>query len=159
MSRIPLFVDDDSTLVVSAGLDNLCGSCPVPFLSMLRRSLAVPALVVLGALAVLPAASATDQRGGLYGTATLMPVRPICIEGRPCGKPAVGLVLRFSRDGRVVGRVTTSRAGFYRVSLVRGIYVVSIDSGSHRREITPRTVRVVAGSQRRADFEIDTGLQ
>jgi len=126
---------------------------------VLRRIPAFAVLVVLAAIAELPAASAGEQRGDLHGVATLIPVHPICIEGRPCGKPAVGLVLRFSRDGRVVGRVTTSRAGFYRVSLVRGIYVVSIDSGSHRREITPRTVRVVAGSQRRADFEIDTGLQ
>ncbi len=87
-----------------------------------------------------------------------MPFRPVCIEGRPCGKAAVGLVIRFSRDGRVVAHATTSRIGFFRVSLSRGIYAVSIDS-SPRREITPRTVRVIAGRQTRADFEIDSGLQ
>ena len=126
---------------------------------MLRRSLALAVLVALVALTALPGASAGAQGSGLYGTATLTPTRPVCIEGRPCGKPAAGLVLRFSRNGRIVARVTTSSTGFYRAHLSRGSYAVSIAPGSQRRGITPRTVRVVAGHQTRVDFEIDTGLQ
>ena len=121
----------------------------------MRRSLLV---VALAALAFVPATSAAPA-SGVYGFATLVNSRPVCVEGQPCDRPAAGLPLRFSRDGRVVGRATTDRAGYYAIRLPRGVYAVSIAPGSQRRGITPRTVRVLPGKRARIDFEIDMRLQ
>ena len=115
-------------------------------------------LLGLAALIVLPATSAAPTPGA-YGFATLINSRPVCIEGQVCSRPAVGLVLRFSRDGRVVGRVTTDRTGYYAVRLPRGVYAVSIAPGNPRRGVTPRTVRILPGTRTRVDFEIDMRLQ
>ena len=115
-------------------------------------------LLGLAALLLLPATS-TAATSGAYGFATLLNSRPVCIEGRPCDRPAAGLVLRFSRDGRVVGRATTDRAGYYAVRLPRGVYAVSIAPGYQRRGIAPRTLRVLPGRRVRVDFAIDMRLQ
>ena len=96
---------------------------------------------------------------GAYGFATLVNSRPVCVEGQPCDRPAVGLLLRFSRDGRVVGRATTDRAGYYSVRLARGIYAISTAPGYQRSRITPRAVRILPGRRTRVDFEIDMRLQ
>ena len=113
----------------------------------------------LAALMLLPAANANTQATGLKGTVTLSPTRPVCIESEPCSKPAAGLVLRFARDGRILGRVTTKPDGSYRILLGRGSYVVSFAPRPVPRTITPVRVRVVAGRMTPVDFEIDTGLQ
>ena len=115
-------------------------------------------LLGLASLIVLPATSAAPA-SGVFGFATLLNSRPVCVEGRPCDRPAAGLVLRFSREGRVVGRATTDRAGYYAVRLPRGVYAVSIAPGYQRRGITPRTVRILQGTRARVDFEIDLRLQ
>jgi hypothetical protein len=120
-----------------------------------RRSLL---LAALAALTLLPATSAAPASGA-YGFATLLNARPVCVEGTPCERPAAGLVLRFSRNGRVVGRATTDRAGYYAVQLPRGIYAVSIAPGYQRRGIAPRTVRILPGRRARVDFAIDMRLQ
>jgi hypothetical protein len=122
----------------------------------MRRSLLVVAAIA--ALAFLPATSAAPV-SGVYGFATLLNSRPVCVEGQPCERPASGLVLRFSLEGRVVGRTATDRAGYYAVRLPRGVYAVSIAPGFQRRGITPRTVRVLPGKRARVDFEIDMRLQ
>lgn len=115
-------------------------------------------LLGLAALIVLPATSAAPTAGA-HGFATLLNSRPVCVEDRPCSRPAAGLVLRFSREGRIVGRATTDRAGYYAVRLPRGVYAVSIAPGYQRRGITPRTVRILPGTRARVDFEIDMRLQ
>jgi len=115
-------------------------------------------LLGLAALIAVPATSAAPTSGA-YGLATLLNSRPVCVEGQPCERPAVGLVLRFSRDGRVVGRATTDRAGYYAIRLPRGVYAVSIAPGSQRRGITPRSLRVLSGTRARVDFVIDMRLQ
>ena len=120
-----------------------------------RRSLLLVGLV---ALVLLPGTSAAPASGA-YGFATLLNSRPVCVEGQPCDRPAVGLLLRFSRDGRVVGRATTDRAGYYSVRLARGIYAISIAPGFQRSRITPRAVRILPGRRARVDFEIDMRLQ
>ena len=120
-----------------------------------RRSLL---LAGLAALIVLPAASAAPS-SGVHGYAMLLNARPVCVEGRPCERPAIGLLLRFSREGRVVGRGLTDRAGYYTVQLPRGVYTVSIAPAYMGRGIAPRTVRVPAGTRTRVDFAIDMRLQ
>lgn len=123
---------------------------------MLRRAVL---LIGLAALTLLSAASGATAGTGLRGTVTLSPITPVCIEDEPCSKPAVGVVLRFSANGRVVGRVTTRPDGSYRIVLGRGTYVVSFVPRPAPRTIAPRLVRVVAGRMTRVDFEIDTGLR
>ncbi|MBA2294245.1 MAG: carboxypeptidase regulatory-like domain-containing protein [Actinobacteria bacterium] len=120
--------------------------------------------IVLATVVALLAPSAlsagtSPSAGSVHGVVTLMPARPVCIEGRPCGKPAAGVVLRFSRDGKIVGRATTSAAGSYRIRLAPGGYSVSIAPESPRRVLSPRLVRVASGRSIRADFELDTGMQ
>lgn len=122
---------------------------------VLRRAIPV---AVLAALVAIPAAGSTALATGLRGTVTLSPVRPVCIEGQPCSKPAAGVVLRFSANGRLAGRVTTRADGSYRILLGRGLYAVSFTPRSAPRTIAPTRVRVVAGRIVRVDFEIDTGL-
>lgn len=88
------------------------------------------------------------------------PITPVCIEEQPCDAPAAGIVLRFSRAGTVVARVTTGPAGGYRVRLRPGTYTATtsvertIGSG-----LTPKTVRVPRGRFARVDFHLDTGIQ
>ena len=123
------------------------------------RRLAVT-LVGFGLLLALIGAAATTATGsGLRGLVTLSPIRPICVEGQPCSKPAAGAVLVFRRNGRTVARMITRPDGTYRVALLPGKYTVvalryRIGSG-----VTPRVVRVPRGRVAHVDFEIDTGIQ
>ena len=116
-------------------------------------------LVGLAALSLLSAASASTTPTGLRGIVTLSPTRPVCIEGQACSKPAVGVVLRFSQGGRLLGRVTTAADGAYRITLRRGSYVVTFRPRAPTRTISPSLVRVVGGRMTRIDFEIDTGVR
>ena len=116
-------------------------------------------LVGLAALIPLSAASAGTAVTGLRGTVVLSPSQPVCYEGEPCSKPAVGYLLSFSRNGRVIGRATTRADGSYRVVLGRGRYAVSFEPRRPTLTLRPTSVLVVAGNVRRVDFEIDTGLR
>jgi hypothetical protein len=124
---------------------------------VLRRTILLLALAAASLLA--SSATAAAPTSGLRGAVVLSPSRPVCIEGEPCTAPASGVVLRFSRAGRVVARTTTQANGTYRVALPRGYYVVSLFPERSPRTIMPRVVRVVSGRMTRVDFEIDTGLQ
>jgi hypothetical protein len=105
-----------------------------------------------------PALSAPAATG-LRGTVMLSPTQPVCVEGEPCSKPAVGITLVFSRNGRVLGRTTTGAVGGYRIVLARGSYTVSFAPRRPTMTLMPISVRVVTGRVRRVDFEIDTGLR
>ena len=120
-----------------------------------RRSLLFVGLV---ALVLLPGTSAAPASGAVR-LRDPPQLAPVCVEGQPCDRPAVGLLLRFSRDGRVVGRATTDRAGYYSVRLARGVYAISTAPGFQRSRITPRAVRILPGRRARVDFEIDMRLQ
>jgi hypothetical protein len=110
------------------------------------------------ALAV-PATSATTP-SGLRGIVMRGPVAPVCRVDVPCDEPAAGVVLVFSRSGRVVARATTGRAGGYRLALRPGRYGVrtsrraGIGSG-----VTPASVLVPRARVARVDFKIDTGIR
>ena len=95
---------------------------------------------------------------GLRGIVTRGPITPVCVEDEPCDEPAAGITLRFSRQGPVVVRVKTDRAGHYRVELPPGRYAVTtaLRAGA---TLTPRTARVVRARVGRVDFFIDTGIQ
>ena len=123
---------------------------------MLRASVS---LLGIAALLLLPGFAAAAPVSGLRGTVVIDPSRPVCIEGKPCSAPAPGVVLRFSRNDRVIARATTRADGTYRIVLAPGRYVVSLPVARGPRSIAPRTVRVVAGQMIRRDFTIDTGIQ
>lgn len=119
----------------------------------------VVTLVSLGVLALIVAATSVAAASGLRGLVTLSPIRPVCLEGRPCSKPAAGAVLVFRRNGHVVARVTTRPDGTYRVLLRPGTYTVVAPRHRIGSGVTPRTVRVPSGRVARVDLEIDTGIQ
>jgi hypothetical protein len=79
----------------------------------------------------------------------------VCIAGRPCSKPAAGVVLTFSRAGRAAARATARANGSYRARLAPGLYAARASYG----RLEPATVRVGPGAMRRVDFSIDTGIR
>jgi hypothetical protein len=121
------------------------------------------AAVTLAALAVgsTLAGAATTPRpnSGLRGVVMRGPTKPVCEDPEPCEEPAVGVVLHFSQDGRVVARVRTVRGGRYSVRLRRGRYAVTTRIRRPGSGLTPRTVRVPRGRIARVDFHLDTGIQ
>ena len=96
--------------------------------------------------------------GGLFGTVTRSPATPVCRVGIPCGKPAVGVTLRFLRGGRVVRSVVTRAGGRYRVFLPPGTYAVRVAPSSRFGVPRPATL-AVDRTLRRVDLVIDTGIR
>jgi hypothetical protein len=123
---------------------------------MLRASVS---LLGIAALLLFPGFATTAPASGLRGTVVVDPSRPVCIQGRPCSAPAPGVVLRFSRNDRVVARTRTRADGTYRVTLAPGRYVVSLAAARAPTTIVPHTVRVAAGRMTLRDFTVDTGIQ
>jgi protocatechuate 3,4-dioxygenase beta subunit len=74
-------------------------------------------------------------------------------------RPAAGVVLTFSRAGRVRARATTGAEGTYRVTLAPGAYGVRVTHPSDVRRLNPATVRVVGGQSLRVTFYMDTGIR
>jgi hypothetical protein len=115
------------------------------------------ALVVGSGLA--GAATPTAVTSGLRGVVMRGPIKPVCGDNDPCEEPAAGVVLRFSRGGVVVARVTTGSKGGYRVKLRPGRYGVTTRVRRPGTDLTPRVVRVPVARVARVDFHLDTGIQ
>jgi len=96
---------------------------------------------------------------GLHGIVTRGPTTPVCQVGKACSEPAVGAVLVFSRDGRVVARARTGAGGHYSVHLAPAVYAVRLSPAQRIGGLTPRQVRVRLGPSRYLDFAIDTGIR
>ena len=96
--------------------------------------------------------------GTLHGHVMRGPITPVCRVGVPCEAPAKHATIYFTRLGRTLSTVTDAK-GYYRIRLKGGVYAVKTKQQSIGRGLEPRTVRVVAGRDRRADFHIDTGLR
>lgn len=111
------------------------------------------------AAAIAGAATPLRISSGLYGVVMRGPTKPVCLEEQVCEEPAAGIVLRFSRAGRVVARVRTDRAGAYTVRLRPGTYTVTTTRRPVGTGLTPRIVRVPRGRFARIDFHLDTGIQ
>lgn len=118
---------------------------------------AVVTALVLAALAACGHAGATTT-SGLRGTVTRGPIVPVCAVGKPCDAPAAKVVLVFRRAGRVA-RTTTDAKGRYRVALAPGTWTISLTRTGIGNTIYPRQARVVAGTFRRVDLSIDTGIR
>ena len=122
---------------------------------VMASTLAALALAITSAGAAAP----SGLPSGLRGVVMRGPITPVCIVDEPCEEPAAGIVLRFSRLGVVVARVTTGPAGGYRVKLRPGTYAVATLRRGIGSGLTPRVVRVPAGRFARVDFHLDTGIQ
>jgi hypothetical protein len=96
--------------------------------------------------------------GTLHGHVMRGPIAPVCRVGTPCEAPAKHTTVYFTRLGRTVSAITDAK-GYYRIRLKGGVYSVRTKRQSIGRGLEPRTVRVVAGRDRRADFHIDTGIR
>jgi hypothetical protein len=97
---------------------------------------------------------------GLHGVVMRGPTQPVCQIGKPCSEPAVGVVLVFSRDGRVAARARTGAGGRYAVRLAPGFYAVRLTTAPKIGSgLTPRQVRVRSGRDARVDFDVDTGIR
>jgi hypothetical protein len=98
--------------------------------------------------------------GSLHGVVMRGPTAPVCRVGMPCNAPADGVVLVFTRDGRVAARVRIGPTGRYTVRLAAGAYLVRQATAPRIGfGIRPDRVRVVRGVSIRVDFFIDTGIR
>jgi hypothetical protein len=112
-------------------------------------------------LIAVAAAQATTGRGTLTGVVMRGPITPVCVAEQPCDAPAKGVMLLFSRNDRILGRVVTDGEGRYRLRLAPGMYTVrraAAGSGLDRK-LDPNHVRVYGGRASRVDFFIDTGIR
>ncbi|MGB2952257.1 MAG: hypothetical protein WBB74_02555 [Gaiellaceae bacterium] len=114
-----------------------------------RALLVVPIILIAAG-----AGRATVLRSGLYGVVTRGPISPVCVAGKPCDGPAVGVKLTFVRSGVVVASVRTGEHGRYRIRLAPGRYSVR---GPHT--IEPGAVKVPSTRFRHVDFSYDTGIR
>ena len=114
-------------------------------------ALATPMLSLGGASAAPPAS-------GLRGLVLQGSTAPIC-RTDSCEEPASGVVLRFTRAGKVVAEVKTTSAGRYSVRLRAGSYAVRAPQRRVGVGLTPRIVQVPRGRIARIDFHLDTGIQ
>jgi hypothetical protein len=96
--------------------------------------------------------------GTLHGHVMRGPIAPVCRVGVPCEEPAARATIFFTRSGRTVSTITNAK-GYYRIRLNAGVYAVRTKRQSIGRGLEPRTVRVVAARDRRADFHLDTGIR
>lgn len=126
---------------------------------MLARLFVALAAVLLGASCGAQS-SGGAAGGGLYGTVRVSPGTPTCRAGSSCSRPARGVRLVFSANGKTV-TATTDRNGRYRVRLDRGRYAVHAGpaSGSPKRGLQPRAVTVPRGRFAKRDFTYDTGIR
>jgi len=122
------------------------------------RIAAVGLVALASALAVVGEARTTLASSGLRGLVMRGPTKPVCHDD-PCEEPAAGIVLRFTRNGRLVAHVTTTQAGRYFVRLAPGSYVVTTPRRRGGVALTPRVVRAHKGQIAVVDLHLDTGIQ
>ncbi len=118
--------------------------------------------ITLAALVLMPAVASavpTSTASGLRGVVMRGPTKPVCPEEKACVEPAAGIVLRFSRGGRVVAQVKTRSAGRYLIRLLPGKYAVTTPQHRVGAGLAPRVVQVPEGRIARVDFHLDTGIQ
>ena len=96
--------------------------------------------------------------GTVHGRVMRGPIAPVCRVGVPCEAPVAHATLFFTRLGRTVSAVTDAH-GYYHLELKGGLYAVKPKRASFGRGFAPRSVRIAAGGDKRADFHIDTGIR
>ena len=119
--------------------------------------MALVGLLALASTFALTGEARAAHVSGLRGVVMQGPT-PVCRDD-PCDEPASGVLLRFTRKGRVVAEVITTRTGRYFVKLPAGSYVVTAPRRRIGKGLTPRVVRVHRGLVTAVDFHLDTGIQ
>ncbi len=116
-------------------------------------------VVLVSAFLLLPAASSGTTGSGLYGIVRKGPISPVCRVGVPCDAPAQ-VTLVFSRGGREVAGVHSSKTGRYRIALAPGFYEVrsTVRIGIEKLP-KPHTVHVRSGHWDRINLFFDTGIR
>ena len=76
-----------------------------------------------------------------------------------CEEPAGGVLLRFTRAGRVVTTVKSTSEGRYSVRLRAGLYRVKVPARPAGTGLAPHLVRVPRGRIAHVDFHLDTATQ
>ena len=120
-------------------------------------------LAVVGAVALAApmlslggASAATTRISGLRGL--VLRSAPVC-RTDSCEEPAGGVLLRFTRAGRVVTTVKSTSRGRYSIRLRAGTYRVKAVTRPVGMGLAPRVVRVPRGRIAHVDFHLDTGTQ
>jgi hypothetical protein len=121
--------------------------------------LSVIGLAALVATVTPAGATASSHVAGLRGIVLQGPTKPVCLNDDPCEEPARGVLLQFTRDGKVVAEVKTTSSGAYSVRLRAGRYTVRAPRQRIGTGLTPKVVRVPRGRIARVDFHLDTGRQ
>ncbi len=117
------------------------------------------ALLIVGPLFSIGAASGASGTSGLHGKVLLDPGYLICHVGVPCTRPAKHAWLTFRRRSRVVARSRTNDKGKYRVSLAPRTYRVSCSTrAGGTGHLTPQQVTVRRGRYRKVIFRLDLGI-
>jgi hypothetical protein len=113
------------------------------------------AMVSAGSAARAPASLASGVRGRVMQG----PTKPICQVGDPCEEPAPGVILVFSRSGKVAGRAKSNQSGAYSLKLRPGRYYVRATHTPLAKTLKPTSIRVPRGRFSRITFHLDTGIQ
>jgi hypothetical protein len=103
-------------------------------------------------------AAGASHVAGLRGIVMQESTEPIC-RSDPCEEPARGILLAFTRDGKVAAQVKTTSSGTYSVRLKPGPYTVRVPRQRVGTGLSPRVVRVPRGRIVRVDFHLDSGRQ
>jgi len=120
---------------------------------------AVGLVALAAAMLSLGGTPAATPVSGLRGVVLRGPTAPVCRTDDSCEEPAPGVLLRFTRAGKVVAEVKTTSTGRYSVRLRAGSYSVKAPGRRVGTGLTPRVVQVPRGRIARVDFHLDTGIQ
>jgi hypothetical protein len=142
-------------MVVPSPLSNARRRDVTRYSSAVRRFGVAPAALIL-ALSFTGFAASGAKQGGLHGIVMKGPM-PVC-RTDSCDVPAKGLVLKFSRNGRVRTQVRTNDKGRYSVTLRPGRYGVTTPHLRPGQELTPHFVSVPRVRSARVDFHLDIGI-
>jgi hypothetical protein len=117
-----------------------------------------------GLIAAGCTAPPAQAASGLTGTVVISPSTPVCMVGRPCSAPAVGVTLVFERAGQAVVTTVTGTGGEYRVAVPPGTYTVrapaaSIGGGIQVVGGSGDQAVVPDGRYGRVDLILDVGIR
>jgi hypothetical protein len=114
---------------------------------------------IAGALVLLAACSPVDS--GIEGNITAGPACPVVREDLPCpDQPYAGTLTIVRKNGEIkVGAVTADTAGYYRVTLAPGTYIIHPESPGVLPRGTDVQVVVLPHQFIRQDIVYDTGIR
>jgi hypothetical protein len=96
---------------------------------------------------------------GIFGSVTASPACPVERAEAPCSpRPWIGSIRVTDGSGTSLV-VRTDAGGAYRLALAPGTYEVEPITTGPLPTASPTTVVVIAGSMRRLDLRVDTGIR